>query len=137
MFVDQSWDNLKFPTTLMTFAEPSAKRVRLQVIDVFHGIEESGGSAAEGGSPARIGFFLGDEEEHLFLQIEDCPVTAIAREAPPQGVEGGETNHAGGSGRGPVLPPADYHWVTRSTSATRRRARRPMCTWISTILRPK
>jgi hypothetical protein len=85
VFVDQSWDNLKFPT-LMTFAEPSAKRVRLQVIDVFHGIEESGGSAAEGGSPARIGFFLGDEEEHLFLQIEDCPVTAIAREAPPQGV---------------------------------------------------
>jgi hypothetical protein len=109
VFVDQSWDNLKFPTTLMTFAEPSAKRVRLQVIDVFHGIEESGGSAAEGGSPARIGFFLGDEEEHLFLQIEDCPVTAIARAAPPQGVEGGETNHAGGSGRGPVLPPADYH----------------------------
>ncbi len=93
----------------MTFAEPSAKRVRVQVIDVFHGIEESGSSAREGGSPARIGFFLGDEDEQLFLQVEDCPVTAIAREAPRQDLDGGESNDAGGSGRGAVRPPADYH----------------------------
>lgn len=92
----------------MTFTEPSAKRVRVQVIDVFHGVEESGGSVREGGSPARIGFFLGDEDEQLFLQIEDCPVTAIAREPPP-GVDGCDMSGASGSGRGSVLPPADYH----------------------------
>ena len=95
--------------TITEPATPNAKRVRVQVIDVFHGIDESGASGRGGGSPARIGFFLGDEEEQLFLQIEDCPVTAIAREATREEQGGREVGDAGGSGRGQGLPPADYH----------------------------
>ena len=98
----------------MTRTESRAKRVKIQVIDVFHGVQEIGSTERgnKGDSPARMGFFLGDDDEHLFLEIEDCPVTAVAREEPREAVSGLDEDHentTGTSERAQILPPTEFH----------------------------
>jgi hypothetical protein len=57
----------------MTNAGRNSKNMRVQVIDVFHqGISDIDGSKEK---TPRMGFFLGDEDEDVFLEVEDRAVT--------------------------------------------------------------
>lgn len=52
-----------------------AKRLRVEVVDAFHGLVY--GLQASDGSDGRLGFYRGDEDEDISLEVEDCKVTAV------------------------------------------------------------
>lgn len=55
-----------------------AKRLRVEVVDAFHGLVYG---KTSGGFDGRLGFYRGEDEEDVCLEVEDCCVTAIPVEA--------------------------------------------------------
>ncbi len=57
-------------------AEKGKKRLRVEVVDAFHGLVYGKTSS---GSDGRLGFYRGEGEEDIWLDVEDCCVTAIEK----------------------------------------------------------